>query len=114
MIEPRMLAFVPRGDKEALNDWARQHSEWHEKIYTEAVKQGFKRFDIYPTLRDMDDLEGWSYFHQMEHSNMANSIGTAQPPDLSGLDEEDEENWVTWHQSHAEIHADLRSALGIL
>src|SRR5574341_364169 len=79
MIEPRMLAFLDPNDKESWQDWARQHMEWHQRIYTEAVKQGFPRYDTYPTLRDMDDLEGWAYFHSMEHSNITHSIFIGEP-----------------------------------
>lgn len=114
MIEPRMLALVPREDKDALQDWVRQHMEWHVRIYTEAVKQGFKRYDAYATLRDMDDLEGWAYFHFLEHQNIAHSLGVSQPPDLTEIDPQDDISWVSWHEAHAEVHTDLRSALGIL
>jgi|SRR5262245_13268687 len=114
MIEPRMLAFLPRNDKEAWEDWARQHMEWHTRIYTEAVKQGFKRYDIFPQIRDMDDLEGWAYFHNLEHANITSSIFIGEAPDLSSPDPEDDDNWASWHDAHAQVHSDIRNALKII
>lgn len=113
MIETRMLAYLEAGDKDALDDWARLHMEWHQKIYEQTLKQGFKRYDAYPTLRDMEDLEGWLYFHNMEHSSMANSIGIGQL-DLSEVNPEDPISWESWLSAHSQIHTDLRSALGII
>ena len=113
MIEPRMLAYLEQNNKDALDDWSRLHMEWHQRIYGEAIKQGFKRFDAYPTLRDMEDLEGWLYFHNLEHSSMANSIGIGQL-DLSEVDPDDEISWNSWLEAHSQIHSDLRSALGII
>ena len=47
MLETRMLAFVITDDRAAWQDWSRQHMEWHQKIYTEAVNQGFKKYEIF-------------------------------------------------------------------
>ena len=109
-----MLAYLEPNDKEAMQDWARQHMEWHQRIYTEAIKQGFKTYDVYPALRDMDDLEGWSYFHSLEHANITHSIFIGDAPDLNGLDPEDKESWQSWMEVHADIHSVIRSALGII
>lgn len=113
MIETRMLAFLESGDTDAMDDWSRLHMEWHQVIYTTAIKNGFKQFDVYPTIRDMNDLEGWLYFHNIEHQNMANSIGIGQL-DLSDVDPDDHESWSSWLEAHSQIHTDLRSALGII
>lgn len=114
MIEPRMLAYLEPNEKEQMEDWARQHMEWHQRIYTEVRKQGFKAYDAYPTIRDMDDLEGWLYFHNLEHENITSSIFIGEAPDLSGLDPDDKESWQSWMQAHAMIHAEIRTALGII
>ncbi len=113
-IEPRMLAFLDPKDLDARSDWARQHMEWHQRIYTEAVKQGFPRFDTYATLRDMDDLDGWAYFHSMEHSNITHSIFIGEPADLSYLDPEDPDGWLSWMDVHSKIHAEIRTALKLI
>lgn len=113
-IEPRMLAFLEPDDMDARNDWARQHMEWHQRIYTEAVKQGFKRYDTYATLRDMDDLEGWAYVHSMEHANITHSIFIGEAPDLSYIDPQDKDAWSSWMDIHSKIHAEIRTALGLI
>lgn len=113
MIEPRMLAYLEPNDKEAFEDWARQHAEWHTRIYLEAVKKGFTKFDVYP-MRDIGDLEGWTYFHNLEHENITHSIFIGDPVDLSGLDPDDKDVWASWMQAHAQIHAEIRTALGII
>lgn len=109
-----MLAYLEQGNKEALEDWAREHFQWHQRIFTEAVKQGFKRYDQYPALIDMTDLEGWLYFHFTEHIGIAHSIGLYDPPDLGDVDPDDEISWNSWLEAHAEIHTDIRSVLNII
>lgn len=114
MIEPRMLAYLEPDDLDARNDWARQHMEWHTRIYTEAVKQGFKKYDTFAMIRDMEDLEGWSYYHNLEHQNLTTSIFIGESPDLEGLNPDDPEAWQDWMDGHAKIHAEIRTALGII
>ena len=114
MIETRMLAYLEPNDKDAMQDWSRQHMEWHQRIYTEAVKQGFKTYDIFPQIRDMDDLEGWAYFHNLEHFNITSSIFIGESPDLTDLDPEDRDSWDSWMSIHAEIHTEIRTALKII
>jgi hypothetical protein len=114
MIEPRMLGFLEPDDKDSWQDWARQHMEWHQRIYTEAVKQGFKRYDAFATIRDMDDLEGWAYFHNLEHANITSSIFIGEAADLGFIDPDDRESWDSWHAAHALIHAEIRDALKIV
>lgn len=114
VIETRMLAFLEPNDQDAMQDWARQHMEWHQRVYTEAVKQGFKIYSVYPQIRDMDDLEGWSYFHNLEHANITSSIFIGEAADLNGLDPQDRDAWDSWMNAHAEIHSEIRSALGII
>lgn len=113
MIETRMLAFVTVDNRDAWQDWSRQHMEWHTRIYTEAVNQGFKRYDIYPLLRDMDDIEGWAYFHSTEHQNIAESLGTSIV-DLSGFDPSDKDVIESWLDIHSQLHTDIRSVLRII
>lgn len=113
MIETRMLAFVDVADRASWQDWSRQHFEWHNRIYTEAVNQGFKKYDIFPQIRDMDDLEGWAYFHSVEHQNIASTIGTSIV-DLSGFDPSDVDIISDWLEIHSEIHTDIRSVLRII
>jgi len=113
MIETRMLAFVEVDKRESWQDWSRQHMEWHQRIYTEAVKQGFKKYDIFPQIRDMDDLEGWAYFHSVEHQNIAESVGTSIV-DLSGFDPSDAEVIGSWLDVHSQIHTDIRTVLRII
>jgi len=112
MIETRMLAFVDVKDRDSWQDWSRQHMEWHTRIYTEAVKQGFRRYDIFPQIRDMADVEGWAYFHSVEHQNIAESVGTSIV-DLSGFDASDEDVIASWLSVHAQIHTDIRTVLAI-
>jgi hypothetical protein len=114
MIETRMLAFLEPNDQDQLQDWARQHMEWHQRIFTEAVNQGFKPYDIYPQIRDMDDLEGWAYFHNLEHQNITSTIFIGASADLTGLDPEDRDAWDSWMEAHAEIHTQIRSALKLI
>jgi len=114
MIEPFMLAFVEPNDLDARQDWARQHAEWHQRIYTEAVKTGFQRYDTYPGLGDMEDLESWAYFHNREHENLTHSIFIGESPDLTGLEPQDKEAWDSWMTGHAKIHAEIRTALKII
>ena len=113
MIETHMLAFVEIDKRESWQDWSRQHMEWHQRIFSEAKKQGYRRYDVYPQIRDMDDLEGWAYFHSSEHGNIANSIGT-QYADLSGFDPSDKDVMESWLDIHARIHTDIRTILGII
>ena len=113
MLDTRMLAFVVIDERDSWQDWNRQHMEWHQRIYTEAVKQGFPRFDTYPAIRDMDDIEGWVYFHSTEHGNMANAIGT-QFVDLGSFDPSDPDVMASWLDVHAAIHTDLRTVLRII
>lgn len=113
MIAPRMLAFLEPDDKDARSDWARQHAEWHTAIYNKAIKDGFKRYDTYP-LRDIEDLEGWLYFHNLEHANITSSIFIGAPPELSYLDPDDKDSWFSWMDAHASIHEDIQSALKII
>lgn len=113
MIETSMLAFVEVDKRESWQDWSRQHMEWHQRIYYEALKQGYPRFDTYPQIRDMDDLEGWAYFHSTEHGNIANSIGGAYV-DLSGFDPSDKDVIEDWLNVHAHIHTDIRAVLRIV
>jgi hypothetical protein len=108
-----MLAFVVVDNREAWQDWSRQHMEWHQRIYTEAVKAGFRKYDIYPQIRDMDDLEGWAYFHSVEHQNIAESIGIGFV-DLSGFDPSDKDVIESWLGIHAQIHTDIRTALRVI
>lgn len=114
MIEPRMLQYLDGDDKAQLADWAQSHMEWHQVIYTTAVNKGFPKYDVYPNLRDIDDLEGWAYFHQMEHTNIANSLRLGQTPDLSEVDPSDKESFESWLVVHADVHATIRDALGII
>ena len=114
MIETQMLAYLEAHDKDALADWARQHMEWHVRIYTEVIKQGFKAYDAYPTIRDMEDLEGWAYFHLLEHEGIAHSLGLPDPPDLGDVDPDDKDSWESWLSIHANIHTDIRSVLNII
>jgi hypothetical protein len=113
MIETRMLAFVDVKDRDSWADWSRQHMEWHQKIYTVAVNRGYTKYDVYPQIRDMEDLEGWAYFHSVEHQNIAASIGTSMV-DLSGFDPSDEEVIASWLDVHSQIHSDIRSVLRII
>ena len=113
MIDTRMLAYVEADKRESWLDWSRQHMEWHQRIFTEATNQGFPRYDTYPQIRDMDDLEGWAYFHSSEHGNIANSLGTGFV-DLSGFDPSDKEVIDSWLDVHAQIHTDIRAVLRII
>src|SRR5512137_2473522 len=101
MIDTRMLAFLEPKDLDARQDWSRQHFEWHQKIYTEAIAQGFPRFDTFPQIVDMTDLEGWAYFHNLEHANITHSIFIGEAPDLSDLTDEDDDAWADWMNVHA-------------
>ena len=114
MIETQMLAFVDPNDRASWQDWSRQHMEWHQRIYTEAVNQGYRRYDVYPQIRDMDDLEGWAYFHSVEHANIAGAIGGVAFVDLSGFDPSDKEVIDSWLESHAQLHTDIRTVLRII
>jgi hypothetical protein len=87
--------------------------EWHQLIYTEAVKQGFKKYDVYPLIRDIEDLEGWAYFHSLEHQNISFSLGT-NTTDLTDFTPDDADVFSDWLNIHAEIHTDLRTVLGII
>ena len=108
-----MLAFVDVKARDSWQDWSRQHMEWHQRIYTEAVNQGFRKYDIFPQIRDMDDIEGWSYFHSLEHQNIAQSLGTSII-DLSGFDPSDADVIASWLDVHSQIHTDIRSVLRII
>jgi hypothetical protein len=108
-----MLAFVITDDRAAWQDWSRQHMEWHQKIYTEAVNQGFKKYEIFPQIRDMDDLEGWAYFHSVEHQSIADSLRIGSI-DLSGFDPSDKDVIESWLNIHAQIHTDIRTVLRIV
>jgi hypothetical protein len=114
MIDTQMLAYLAPKDLNARDDWAREHFEWHQKIYSEAIRQGFQRFDTFPALADMTELEGWAYFHNLEHQNLTQSIFIGESPDLSYLEPEDAEAWEDWMRVHAIIHTDIRSALKII
>jgi hypothetical protein len=112
MIEPRMLAYLEANNEDALHDWARQHFELHQAIYNKVRLDGLKPFDAYAILIDMSDLEGWAYFHNLEHQNMSASIFTGGgPPDLTEIDPSDPISWESWHDAHSRIHEDLRNAL---
>lgn len=113
-IEPRLLAYLEPKDLDARNDWALQHAQWHDRIYREATKQGFRRYDTFATLRDMEDLSGWAYFHSQEHSNITHSIFTGTAPDLSYLDPDDKDAWSDWMDIHAKIHVEIRNALKLV
>lgn len=114
MIEPKMLAYLDTKDRDAVDDWARQHYEWHSAIYNEARRQGFPNFETYPILRDiLGDFESWGYFHDLEHRNIAVSLRYGGNIDLSEVDFNDEVSRDSWLEVHSEIHVDLRSALGI-
>ena len=114
MIEPLMLQYLDGNDKDQLNDWVRSHFQWHQTIYTTAVNKGFPKYDIFTALQDIGDLEGWSYFHQMEHTNIANSLKIGVSPDLSELDPSDKDSFDSWLQVHADVHVTIRDALGII
>ncbi len=114
MIDPIMLQYLDGEDQDQLEDWSRSHMEWHQVIYTTAINKGFPRYDIYPALRDMGDIEGWAYFHQREHANMAASLRIGNTPDLSGADPSDPESWASWLAVHADVHAFIRTQLGII
>jgi hypothetical protein len=109
-----MLAYLEPKDLDARQDWATQHFEWHQTIYTTAVKKGFPRYDVYPQIVDMGELEGWAYFHNLEHQNITRSIFIGEPPDLSDLTDQDNDAWADWMSVHASIHSEIRKALGII
>lgn len=114
MIEPIMLQYLEAKDTEARQDWNRQHVEWHTAIFLKATQLGFPKYDTYAQIRDIDDLEGWAYFHALEHVNIANAIQSGEPPDLNDIDPEDPDNWESWLSVHADIHSFIRTALGII
>ena len=114
MIDPMMLQYVDAEDRDQLNDWSRSHFEWHQVIYTTAINKGFPKYDIYPQIRDIEDLEGWSYFHNMEHSNIAHALQSGTAPDFSDVDPSDKESFDSWLAVHADVHAFIRDALGII
>lgn len=113
VIDPKMLAYLEQNNDPALQDWINEHFIWHQLLYLTAKTKGFPSFSTYPILQDMSDLEGWLYFHNLEHQNIAASLRVGQPPDLTDVDPQDQINWDSWLEVHAEIHDDLRSALGI-
>lgn len=114
MIDPIMLQYLDANDEDARLDWAQQHMEWHTAIFLKATQLGYQRYDTYPQIRDIEDLEGWTYYHALEHVNIARSIQSGEPPDLADLDPSDPENWESWLSVHSDIHAFIRTALGII
>ncbi len=114
-IDPSLLAYLDPKDLDARADWAFQHFDWHQRIYREVPRKGFQRYDTYfAFLQDMEDLNGWAYYHSMEHQNITHSIFIGSSPDLSYLDPEDTDAWSDWMDIHSKIHTEIRNALKLI
>lgn len=111
-ITPTQLAYLPQGDKMALNDWLREHGDWHRLTAQKALDQGHNDLGTYDVI-DMASREDWLYFHNQEHVNIASTFNIAAPPDLSYWDEQDAINFNNWLQAHALTHDAERKALNL-
>ena len=111
-ITPTQLAYLPQGDKQALMDWAREHSNWHKLVAQKAIQRGNLTLGTYD-VADMADLDDFLYFHNAEHENTASVFGIGAPPDLSYWDQEEPINWANWLQAHALTHLNEQKALGL-
>lgn len=111
-LSPMQLAYLPQGDKAALLDWNGNHSQWHNRVQQEAVKQDKLDVGTY-NVADMADMDDWLYFHNQEHIKIAEAFDISAPPDLSFWDPEDPINFFNWTYAHALVHDGERKALGL-
>lgn len=110
MISPMQLAYLPRGNEQAMYDWLGQHAELHKKIQLEAVQRGFIDVGVF-NVADLGDLNDWLGGHDLEHRQIAAQFNLPGVPDLTFLDVEDEVNWNNWHYAHALIHESERKGI---
>lgn len=107
-----MLAYLDATDLDNVDDWARQHYEWHVAIFNAAEQQGYPHYSTYAFLRDiLGDPEGWAEYHNLEHQAIAGSLQTGEVFDLSEIDFQDKDSLDSWLEVHSEIHVDLRNQL---
>lgn len=104
------LAYLPQGDNAALLDWLGYHAQLHQAIAKKAVDDGHTNLGTYD-VSTMADRGDWTYFHDKEHSEIAETYHLGAPPDLSYWDENDPVNFNNWLQSHALIHDGENKAL---
>jgi hypothetical protein len=111
-IQPMQLAYLPQKDETALLDWAGSHSQWHNRVQQEAVKQNkldVGTFDV----ADMVDMDGWLFWHNEEHQKIASAFNISGAPDLTYWDKDDPINWNNWLMAHSLVHDAERKTLNL-
>ena len=107
------LAYLPRGDENALRDWAQSHAAFHRQVAEKAVKDGHTGIGVYPFNDILPNLDDWLFFHQADHETISSTYNLEAPPDLSYLDLDDDVNFNNWHFAHALVHQSIQKGLNL-
>jgi len=103
------------GDEAGKQRWLLEHYAEHQifngaiQTTTISISAGISEYPI----QRMEDQEVWLLTHQRMHQALWSALGAGIGADLATLDWKKESQVYDWLNLHAQIHADIRGALGL-
>lgn len=112
-----LLTQIPfeQASDDAWAQWDLAHVLTHNRIYDNAVKNGYP-INNYPLAMDEPrPTDNWKNVHQQIHQSLYQVLGmTGGLPDLTDVDFNDATEFEDWHLLHALIHNQLNLKLGLM
>ena len=88
-----------------------EHQNFNDALATTTVSITAAITD-YP-IQKMNDKQVWLVVHQRWHQAIWSALGAGIGADLASLDWNKADQVYSWLELHAQVHGDIRSALGL-
>lgn len=112
--QPQLWQSLPFRDHNAFVDFLGQHALWHTDLDHLIRTAGGAPYASLP-LGDgpTEDGADWHQVHQLIHVGEASGLALAGPPDFTGYDLNQRDQFASWTWLHAQEHIRLLVAAGL-